>query len=859
MKLHKLSSFTSQTVLALLIYTPAQAATVTQQALSDLASQLQITYEVQDNLNVKDCDQSIAEGQCFLATLSLTLPQDQVLQNWSLYFSHTRPIQWDGSDLFDIEHVNGDLHRLTPTSAFAGFKANQRYSIPLKAAHAFVSESDIMPNYYVVAPDLQPRIVISTQERPSAESPLVSVPHALPFDRIEQQKRHITDNSPYATSDWLYSYYQGLNGPKESTKGTVRTIPSLSNKALSGQWLPLPKGISLRMPSPGLKTWLQAAGLDITDNGLAIIAETDNSLAAESYRLEIDQNIRLFAADDAGYFYGLVSLVGLYQSEKGLPKGTYSDGPRYGFRGLHLDVARNFQPKSQVLSLLDAMALLKLNKLHLHLADDEGWRLQIPGLAELTEVGAYRCHDLTERRCLLPQLGSGPFADSPVNGYYSVDDYQEIVRYAKDRHIEVIPSLDMPGHSRAAIKAMEARYQRYSKLEKPAQAEEFLLSEFADTTRYSSVQFYHDNTLNPCLDSTYRFINKVLSEVKAMHESAGVSLGRYHIGADETAGAWKGSPACQTLMASNGIDKTEDLVGYFIQKVAAMVNDMGIEAAAWSDGLSHVSKDSLAPKIQANIWDTLFWQGHNRAHQFANEGWETVLSLPDVLYFDFPYLNHAKEPGYYWGSRSTDSFQVFQFMPDNLPAHAELWTDRMGNAYTAKDDIPLAEQSRYAGIQAQLWSETVRSPAQADYMLFPRLLAFAERAWHHSDWELPYVAGREYGPQTQYFGEMRRQAQLADWQGFSEALSKRYLPLLIKAGRLVRLPPPGAIRQGGKILANQPWPHLIIEYQLPGQDWQLYQGALSSDSEIRFRSRLPQFDLTSPVSLVPAQRTGTKG
>ncbi|KAH9502996.1 hypothetical protein Btru_072579 [Bulinus truncatus] len=156
----------------------------------------------------------------------------------------------------------------------------------------------------------------------------------------------------------------------------------------------------------------------------------------------------------AGPLHAIQTLLSLTDKEGNIPETVITDGPRYRYRGVLLDVARNFQSKEKIFRYLDVMAMYKLNKLHFHLTDDEGWRLTIPGLEELTEVGATRCHDPTETKCLLPFLGSGPFSGPPGTGHYSVDDYRDIFRYHSTRHIEVIPEIDMPGHSHAAIKSM---------------------------------------------------------------------------------------------------------------------------------------------------------------------------------------------------------------------------------------------------------------------------------------------------------------------------------------------------------------------------------------------------------------------
>jgi len=530
------------------------------------------------------------------------------------------------------------------------------------------------------------------------------------------------------------------------------------------------------------------------------------------------------------------------------------DEPHYAFRGMLVDVARNFHSKVFILKLLDQMAAYKLNKLHLHLGDDEGWRLEIPSLPELTDIGANRCFDLNETTCLIPQLGAGIDKNSSVNGYYTVSDYQEILQAASARHIQVIPSLDMPGHSRSSMKAMTARYKKYQALEDEAKAKEFLLEDFEDTTKYSSVQFYGDNTINACLESSYDFVIEVMTQVKKLHADAGQPLTRYHIGADETAGAWLESPACKAFVADNdkGVTKMSDLGAYFIERVAGILSELDIETAGWSDGMEHTRKENMPAIVQANAWDTLFWGGHDKVHQLTNRDWQVVISSPDVLYFDFPHEADPKEHGYYWASRHTNTEKVFQFMPDNLPVHAEFWLDRQDNAYIADDTkTPLALGQKFLGIQGQLWSENVRTDDMVEHKVFPRLLALAERAWHLADWAVPYnYQGAKYSQQSNTFTAEMQAMRDNQWSLFANTLGQKEFAKLELAHIDYRLPTVGAMMKSGKLHANIAFPGLTIEYQVNGGNWLTYHEPITITGNIKIRSRSTNGLRTSRITQV---------
>ncbi len=241
---------------------------------------------------------------------------------------------------------------------------------------------------------------------------------------------------------------------------------------------------------------------------------------------------------------------------------------------------------------------------------------------------------------------------------------------------------------------------------------------------------------------------------------------------------------------------------------------------AWQDGLKH-AKDSASfatPRVAVNFWDTLYWGGFDTASDWSQKGYDVVISSPDYLYLDFPYEVNPLERGYYWGTRFNDERKIFGFAPDNLPQNAETSVDRDGNFFSAKSEKPW---SGAYGISAQLWSETVRTDAQMEHMIYPRLFAVAERSWHRASWEQDYKAGQEYAGGKTHLVDL--QARLNDWQRFANLLGQRELAKLDKAGIDYRLPVPGARIVDGILSMNVALPGVTLEYSLDkGTNWQRY-------------------------------------
>ncbi len=829
---------------ALLVGPVANAASLDQASLDRFAAQLQVRYAVLDN-RPADCGQD----ECFLSQLSLVAPEGQAAGDWALYFSMEAKLLAVGSDQVAIRHVNGDLYELRPTAGFKGLAPGQPLSIPLRSEGTQVTRFYMMPNEYLVSGDLAPRIIDSTRPRIDPETGLESSPFVQPFtDEARLAGRSATDLTRWPTAARLYDDNLRHGAAKASPFATA-ILPTPVSMRVDPKGRRLDLGRGVRVETRGLaRADIAAALADLAISGvveapkgraLRVILVPDLKKPTGAYSLRISpRGVTVRAADTEGASNALYSLAALIDANHGGPQAVVEDAPRFAFRGLLIDVARNFHDKAEILALLDQMARYKLNRLHLHLADDQGWRLEIPGLPELTELGSRRCHDLTESHCLLPQLGSGPAADSAANGYFTTADYVEIVRAAQARHIEVIPALDLPGHSRAAIKAMELRAARLTALGDSAGAARYRLSDPADTSVYRSVQGFTDNTINVCLESSYAFEEKVIDEIARMHVAAGQPLARYHIGGDETPGAWTGSPACQDLSRRTG-QPIGSLGARFIERVAGSLAKRGVMPAAWSDGMAEVKAENMPAAVQSNSWEMLFDAGVATPHHQANQpGWQLVLSTPDVTYFDHPYSPDPEERGNGWAARDLETRKAFEFMPENLPAHAEVWTDGGARPAAIVDAEPLKPGVRFAGVQAQLFSEMIHSDAQVDYMLFPRLVAFADRAWHQADWEIPYdSAGGRHDQSTGRWTPALVERRDADWRAFAGQLGARELPRLDKAGIRYRVPPAGARIVDGKLRANVSIPGLPIEYRTVGGDWTAYAGEVAVTGPVEVRAR----------------------
>lgn len=785
---------------------------------------LQIEYRVLANRGEGGCTVPGSGAKtlepCYEARLTLSAPRALDLTGSKIYFSQIDPVARTGNPISaHISHINGDLHAIEVSGTAARLTAGTPVSIPFTVQGNSLTRAKFMPNYYVVDTQGNAAVIDSTRERATEAMGRKDLPFLAPLP--EDLKRAAEDQTPIETPEVTYRYNRGV----KFLPGVVDAgiIPSpLSVKSAGGATVDLARGIRPILAGVA-QGELDAAfdrlasfGIGVSELGIPLRISVDPGLAipAEGYELATGPDeLAVRASDPAGAFYAVQSLAALVRpGSTRIPALQIEDAPRFSFRGQHLDIARNFHGPDTIRALIEQMAAYKLNTLHLHLADDEGWRLDIGGLPELAEIGARRCHDPSEMRCILPQLGSGPDDQTSGSGYLTGDEYIDILRYAAARHVAIVPAIDMPGHARAAVKAMDARYRRLkAEGASEALAAEYLLSDPADATVYDSVQHYSDNTINVCRASSYRFVAHILDQISALHAAAGTPLERFHIGADETAGAWTASPICNAFLArSDTPGEAKDLGGYFVARISRMVSERGIIPGAWSDGLSHAPTEGLPRTVQSNVWDTLAWGAASTARQHAGKGWQVVISIPDALYFDMPYAAHPEEGGYYWAIRSAPTRKLFSMMPENLPAMAGYWTDRDGQPIPespGQTGIPAA----FAGIQGQVWTETIRDRETLGYQVFPRLLALAERAWHRAPWEMPYGQA----PQS---AQTFDPALQEDWNRFASIITAKELDKFELAGWSYRLPPPGVVEKANGIDFNTALPGLKIECDV-GSGW----------------------------------------
>lgn len=418
---------------------------------------------------------------------------------------------------------------------------------------------------------------------------------------------------------------------------------------------------------------------------------TDTTIAPEHYILDINPiHIRITAADNGGFFYAVQTIRMMLppeiESKTLVPdmkwkirSSTIKDGPRFPYRGMMLDVARTFIPKENILKLIDGMAMLKLNRLHLHLTDDNGWRLEIKKYPELTKIGAWR----VERSGDFPQRRNPVKGEpTPIGGFYTQKEMKEIIDYAADKNVEIIPEIEMPAHSNAALAA-------YPSLACPV-VKDFigvLPGLGGDAAKHVYCAGNED---------VFRFLEDVIDEVSDIFPSSYI-----HIGGDEASKYyWEKCPLCKKRMKKEGITNIEDLQGYFVNRMAEYIKSKGKQVIGWDE----LTNSTIPDGTIICGWREMGEAGYKAGLQ----GHPFIMSPANVLYLIRYQGPQWFEPRTYFGNNTLKD--VYDYEP------------------VQKDWKPEAIQN-LIGMEACLWTEFLRSPEDTEYLLFPRLAAFAETAW----------------------------------------------------------------------------------------------------------------------------------
>lgn len=403
----------------------------------------------------------------------------------------------------------------------------------------------------------------------------------------------------------------------------------------------------------------------------------------EGYRLVVSEDgVEIRAAAAAGLFYGVQTLRQLFPAETfraGFPARTdwsipaveIADAPRFGWRGMHLDVGRHFMPKEFVLKFLDLLAMHKFNVFHWHLTEDQGWRIEIKKYPRLTEVGSIR------KETMLGHYGDQKWDGKPHGGFYTQDDIREVVAYAQARHINVVPEIEMPGHAQAAI----AAYPELGNLDKKLEV----------GTTWGVVE----NVFN-VEDSTISFLQDVLTEVMDLFPSKFI-----HIGGDECPKTqWKASPKVQEKMKKLGLKDEHEMQSWFIRQMDTFLANKGRRLIGWDE----ILEGGLAPGAAV-----MSWRGEDGGIAAARSGHDVVMAPTDKTYFDYyQSRDTAKEPLAIGGFVPLQTVYDYEPIPDELTA---------------------AEAKHVLGAQGQLWTEYIPHGKQVEYMAFPRACALAEVLW----------------------------------------------------------------------------------------------------------------------------------
>ncbi|OHX64898.1 family 20 glycosylhydrolase [Flammeovirga pacifica] len=737
-------------------------------------------------------------------------------ENWSMYFNNKPCTKVDVeavSDQVIIKRINGDFFEVKPSKSFKALQKGDSLVLDLYTNSAVIKYTDQANGFY---------FVFDENGKENFYTP------SLEIGQFSPEMAKISETDTYEVEDEFIRFdkNKSLSKVELNTSQKILPTPFQVTEGKGGIDITSIKEIQSSSKTNKQAKLLQAYIKEATDNQVAIVEKATSKHfialiekkvnvpnSEEGYVLNITSEDISIQGTDKGIVYGIQSLRALLPlkgESTTIKSALIKDYPRFGYRGFMIDVARNFQTKETILNLLDVMGFYKMNTLHFHLTDDEGWRIELEKFPELIEIGSKRQHP-DSPYATIPSYGSGAKGiDDVSNGYYSKADYIEILKFAQERNIEIIPEVDIPGHARIAINAMKYRAENLKKAGKSdAEANKYLLNDPNDTSEYSSVQGFDDNTICPCQETSYNFIEALITEFQAIYKEAGIPLETIHFGGDEVAkGVWEKSPICKEFMKENNLKDVEAIKGYYAVRIAKMAKDNNVKLQLWDDILHHA--EGMSPEnLTLNAWDNSWGVGtEDFGYKRANQGYDVILTSVSSLYFDMAYTKEIDEPGFYWGDYN-DTRNIFNYLPTHffdidhkLRLGGELTVDEMKD----KERLTAKGLTHIKGIQGAIWAETLKSIDRLEYMIYPKMIALAERAWAQS-----IVKRGEQGVVI----EKKLDQQ---WNTFANALGQREFNRFAAWGRNYRIPPVGVQVKDNYVSANIAYPGLSIRYAKVGEE-----------------------------------------
>jgi hexosaminidase len=780
--------------------------------------------------------------------------------NWALFFNMSpRPIHSNKTPQpAAIEHINGDWYKMVAAKDFV-LKPGDSITINYTGTEGVIKETDSPMGLYFVFYDKEGK-----------EKDIVQVADFTvePFTEKEQILRGKMDLKQLPTAETRYKdnlafsliqpsqLLKIIPTPVKMTAGTGTFALTAKSKIYYEAGLENEaKYLSQKLKTLTGTDFTSTAGATASEPGIVLKSGkfSVNGVGREAYKLGIDdKGITITGSDAAGVFYGVQSLLQLaptsaYQkAASSLDFGfvQVEDAPRFQFRSLHLDVARNFQTKESLERVIDLLASYKVNHFLFYTTEDEGWRVEIDGLPELTKVGAQRQHIAgMNAPAMQPSYGSGPVAydkDKHGSGFYTKADFIAILKYANERHIKVIPELNFPGHALAAIKSMEARYERLMKEGKEKEANEYRLIDPDDKSVYLSAQGYKNNVVSVARESTYHFFEKVVDEMAKMYKEAGLTMDTFHTGGDEVAeGAWTKSPmAAQLLKENPEIKDFKNLQAYFFRRLLPKLEKRNLKVHGWeevaltktAEGAYLANKEFAGRPVVPYIWNNVY--DVDLGNRLANAGYQVVLCNVTNFYFDMSYNNDPKEPGLYWAG-FVDTRDNWAFAPFNMFRTTEetAMGKPMKEEFVGKELLRPDARKNVLGVEAQLWSETIKGRGMMEYSILPKLMGFAESAW-----------GPERSWENVADAAARSKMIQAGWNIFANTIAQKDLPRLkfLNGGYNYRLPMPGAKVEQGVLSANIELPGLDIRYTIDGSEptpqSPLYKAPVKVSGKVKVKS-----------------------